>query len=127
MQIKILNNIMVVTSALKASDIQTAKALCPQELKVKDDKGNDKFTLDLKKAPYLHANGIGFVEGANGDTAVYQEELAPAKGVDLKQAAVERLAPVADYINAIELALPHALAEASAKRTALANLVTLVD
>lgn len=85
-KVKIVGNAVVITSDLKREEIERVKKYTKDGLKLKDEKGNDVFTIALGENSSISQFGITYgeqnAEGYAQATLLLDESIEPDKRMD---------------------------------------------
>ena len=102
MKVTVNGNALVLTSDIKAKEIELLKKVNPSALKLKDEDGNDIFAVGLSTSGGINKNGVSF-DGKTRD----EDELAtvtvavPAGTKDVEQWVSDTVLPVWDSLTKV--------------------------
>lgn len=130
MTIKILNDktIMSVKSKHKLSTLQEVGKLAPEELKIRDDAGEVLYEAMIAKTGCGSINNIG-VEFApeTGEDGLAKVTVCLPACEDVKRYVADNYGRSLDMLRHLDEQIDAALAAIAQKRTAICNLITIVD
>lgn len=126
-KITVVGDAAVVTSTLKAEDIQTLKKYRPQALILMggEDGKEPIFAIDMGSKAQINGNGIVFT-GASRDDAKAATLTVTISGVtgDVKEWVADKFGEAIAHLNELEAQIPGALDEVRAnKRRIMENIV----
>ena len=129
MKIKIVGDAFVVTSNLAVSDIELLAKHNPDALKIKDEDGNDLFSVSYKEGKPSIANfGITFggkTRGTKG-LATYTGSIH-ASVADAKKHVAEIIGCISGNLSKVEKTFADAVDTVKAEQKALLDSITVCD
>ena len=127
MKISIAGDAYVVTSSLAADDIELLAKRNPDALKIKDEDGNEKFSISFVEGKSSLANfGITFGGKSRGEKAglaTYTGDI-PSGTAGAKEFVAEKIGCVAANLKKLEESVPDAVKEVKAAKEELLKNIT---
>ena len=123
MKTKIVENVVVLTSALKAEDIELLKKCKPDALKLKNEDGNEVFGISYDKKGGFNKYGLTFDRVNDNGFASYNFE-CEGKRDEIVKSISETIGSIAGYVAQIEKT---AAAEIQSINTAKAEFVSNIE
>ena len=126
MKVTVNGNALVLTSDIKAKEIELLKKVNPSALKLKDEDGNDIFAIGLSANGGINKNGVSF-DGKTRD----EDELAtvtinvPAGTKDVEQWVSDTVLPVWDNLTKISEQITAAGEKYGADKAALLEVTEI--
>ncbi len=127
MKITITGDAYVITSSIKASDIEVLKKARPEALKLVDEDGNDIFAVDYREGrPSISSFGVTF-GGVTRDEekALTYTGIIPSGVADAKEFVADVISPVVAYLKTLEDSIPDDVTEAKEARKELLDSITV--
>ena len=126
MKVTVNGNALVLTSDIKAKEIELLKKVNPSALKLKDEDGNDIFAIGLSANGGINKNGVSF-DGKTRD----EDKLAtvtvnvPAGTKDVEQWVSDTVLPVWDNLTKISEQITAAGEKYGADKAALLEVTEI--
>lgn len=127
MKLAITGDAYVLTSTLKAADIQLVKKHQPDALKIKDKDGNDIFALGYNQgSPCISKCGVTFggTSRDGGEFATITGTL-PAGTTNAKEYVADLVGSALQNINKLEATLPEVIETIKRERRELLDAVVV--
>lgn len=127
-KVKITGNAVVITSALLVTDIKKVAKFTKSGLTLKDDKGNDVFSIALGRDSSISKFGITYAgensEGYAQATLLLDEDIAAN---DRKESLLDEYAIEFANLNTLETFLRESIADINHTIAAVDDTIEVVD
>lgn len=126
MKIAITADAYAITSSIKASDVETLKKHNPDALSIKDDDGNDIFTVNYSEGnPNISRFGITFGGISRDNKKVLTlTGTIPGGVADAKEFVTDKVAPVMENLSELETKIPEAAKKVAETRKAIMDTIS---
>lgn len=127
MKVTITGDALVVTSSLKVEDIKMLEKYSPESLNIKDEEGNDVFSIAYKEGcPSISKYGVTFSgKSRDGkDLATITLQL-PTEVANVKEFVADLIGSANNDLKTLETELPTIIKQLGDDRKALIDSITL--